>query len=158
MKSIIPNEGNLKSNKISGEEIFHSMEVGTQLAGNKTAPSMAPLVWEAMSQMEPYRLMNVGDISRISGELDLMFLTTMVVQRNKLKPTIALNGADLGLKAANGASPGYFALRDLQRRLGSTLERWPRHTNAPFVVGYEQRAHAPGNIRASIRLHGPNSV
>lgn len=108
--------------------------------------------------MEPYGLMDIDDIARISGELDLMFLTRMVVQRNKLKPTVVLTGTDLGLKAAGGGAPGTFALRDLRRRFDHPLERWARHSNAPFVVGYEQRVHGPGHVRARIRLHGPNSV
>ncbi|WP_370160374.1 hypothetical protein [Limimaricola soesokkakensis] len=138
-------------------DLFRRIALSTEAPGYLVW-SFSPSIWEAMSQMEPYGLMDVGDIARISGRLDLMLLTRIVVQRNKFKPTVVLTGAELGLRAADAAHPEIFALRDLRRRLEPALQKWARHTGSPFVVGYEQRAHVPGHVRASIRFPGPKSV
>lgn len=120
--------------------------------------SFSPQLWKAMPKMEPYGLMEVGEIGQITSRLDLMLLTQMVVQHRKLKPELVLSGADLGLEAADAADPGIFELGSLRRPLMSLLRRWARHFESSIVLGFEQGAREPGYRRIRIRFHGPQSV
>ncbi|MGR3631962.1 MAG: hypothetical protein ACU0A8_07545 [Limimaricola soesokkakensis] len=136
-------------------DLFARIELCT--SSSRLVWSFSAEVWQAMSQMEPYGLLEIGDIAHLAGRRDLSLLTQIVVQRGKRYPEFVLSGADLGVRDA-GATVATFDLRQMRRMLEPALARWASYLGSPIVVGYEQRAHAPGYIQARLRFQGPKSA
>ncbi|MCZ4262127.1 hypothetical protein O4G76_14875 [Limimaricola sp. G21655-S1] len=136
-------------------DLFGKIELCT--ASGHLRWSFSAEVWQAMSEMEPYGLMRIGDIARITGGPDLVLLTQIVVQRRKHMPDFVLTGRDLGLDSPDADDPDLFDLRAMRRRLEPALRRWAGYIGSPVHLGYEQRGHMPGYVRARIRFKGqPN--
>ncbi len=136
-------------------DLFSKIELST--VSGHLVWSFSAEVWQAMSKMEPYGLLEIGDIARIAGRRDLALLTQIVVQRGKRHPEFVLCGPDL-VQTNDAAVTAPFDLRRVRRSLEPALAKWADYLGSSIVVGYEQGAHESGYVRARIRFPGSRNA
>lgn len=115
-------------------------------------------VWEAMAQSDRYGLMQAHEIAHIHRRWDLELLAQIVVQRGKRTPEFVLFRPNEGYACGPACDASLLDLRKERPRLEAALATWSQRIGASFIVGYEQRPHAPGGyIQARVRFTSPKS-
>ncbi|MFV1444579.1 MULTISPECIES: hypothetical protein [unclassified Phaeobacter] len=102
-----------------------------------------------MSEMDRYALLIAERLKTARTDLDLDLLLQAVLHHRMQRPEFRI--LDQGFQG-RGEEPVPFKLKDVDRKLKSSLQRLADLTGYRFVVGYLQEGKAPGYTSVAIRI------
>ncbi|MEY8800538.1 hypothetical protein AB9K35_09505 [Leisingera sp. XS_AS12] len=105
--------------------------------------------FELMSEMDRYASQIAERLKTARTDLDLDVLLQAVQHHRMQRPEFRMLAQSF---QSRGEEPVPFKLKDVDRKLKSSLQRLADLTGYSFVVGYLQEGKAPGYTSVAIRI------